>query len=307
MLRSYISIGTKPLESLREFFSLYQWHNQNVIERAEKNLQNLKPVKKWIEQRLGRTLKNQKILEIGPGQMLSQYYFFADENEVIGVDTDVIITEFDLLLYWKMLHRNGFLRTVKTMGRNILGFDGRYRRAMAKKLGVKQLPLPQIINADIGQVALPDNSFDCVVSFSVFEHLVEPEAAINQISRLLKPGGVSYICIDLYTSDSGCHDPRIFSVNRGTLPYWCHLRPQYEHLAQPNAYMNKISLSEWKKLFNRLWHGWEYLPFGMEDVDTQQQLKKMRESGELAEYTDEELLTKAFAAIWTKPNSPAYT
>ncbi len=305
MLKSYVSIGTKPLERLRELYTLYQWHNQNVIKRAEQNIQNLKPVKEWIEQRLGRNLKNQKILEIGPGQMLSQYYFFAYENEVIGLDTDMIITEFELPMYWKMLRRNGFIRTVKTMGRNLLGFDQSYRRAMAEKLGVKQLPLPQIINDDIAQVVLPDNCFDCVVSFSVFEHLVEPEAALNKIARLLKPGGVGYICIDLYTSDSGCHDPRIFSGNRGTLPYWCHLRPQYEHLVQPNAYVNKISLSEWKELFNRLWAGWEFLPFGIEDADNQQKLKQIRESGELAEYTDEELLTKAFAAIWIKPNSPA--
>jgi SAM-dependent methyltransferase len=302
MKKSYVSIDIKPLKRLGELYNLYQWHKQNVITRAEETMINLQPVKGWIEQRLGCPLKDKKILEVGPGQTLAQYYFFAKDNEVVGVDTDIVIIGLDPQAYLKMLRSNGLTRTVKTLGRNVLGFDRRYRSAMAEKLGVNKLPQPQIINADIGQTKFPDNYFDCVVSFSVFEHLAEPEKALTEITRLIKPGGVAYICVNLYTSDSGCHDPRIFSGNRGDLPYRAHLRPDYEDLVQPNSYLNKWSLSDWKELFDRMWSGWEYVPFGHDVAETQRQLAIARESKDLEQYSDEELLTEAFTAIWKKPS-----
>ena len=38
-------------------------------------------------------------------------------------------------------------------------------------------------------IPVPDNSFDCVLSTSVLEHLEEPEMALRESLRILRPGG----------------------------------------------------------------------------------------------------------------------
>jgi SAM-dependent methyltransferase len=43
----------------------------------------------------------------------------------------------------------------------------------------------------------PDNSFDLVVSTACFEHFADPERAVWNIARMLKPGGVTSHQIDL--------------------------------------------------------------------------------------------------------------
>jgi SAM-dependent methyltransferase len=40
------------------------------------------------------------------------------------------------------------------------------------------------------QLALPDNSFDMICSYDVFEHVASPEQVLQECWRLLRPGGV---------------------------------------------------------------------------------------------------------------------
>jgi SAM-dependent methyltransferase len=44
--------------------------------------------------------------------------------------------------------------------------------------------------ASIYQLPFPEGSFDAVFSHALFEHLSEPEAALEEIRRVLRPGGV---------------------------------------------------------------------------------------------------------------------
>jgi SAM-dependent methyltransferase len=41
-----------------------------------------------------------------------------------------------------------------------------------------------------GRTTLPDDSCDLAICFEVFEHLLEPQLALQEIRRVLKPGGV---------------------------------------------------------------------------------------------------------------------
>jgi SAM-dependent methyltransferase len=43
--------------------------------------------------------------------------------------------------------------------------------------------------ADAHSMPFKDASFDCVFSFAVFEHLHDPVVAIQEVARVLKPGG----------------------------------------------------------------------------------------------------------------------
>jgi SAM-dependent methyltransferase len=45
--------------------------------------------------------------------------------------------------------------------------------------------------ASVYQLPFPDNSFDAVFSHALFEHLSEVQAALQEIRRVLRPGGVA--------------------------------------------------------------------------------------------------------------------
>lgn len=48
---------------------------------------------------------------------------------------------------------------------------------------------PELLKGDIAQSGLEDGSFDLVTAISVLEQVDEPEAVVEQICRLLRPGG----------------------------------------------------------------------------------------------------------------------
>lgn len=47
----------------------------------------------------------------------------------------------------------------------------------------------RFIQADVRKTALPDHTYDLVVSFETLEHIAEHETFLHEIKRLLKPGG----------------------------------------------------------------------------------------------------------------------
>jgi SAM-dependent methyltransferase len=49
------------------------------------------------------------------------------------------------------------------------------------------------IVGDIHDLPIPDNSFDCVISTGTFEHIRNPWKAVQELRRILKPGGIVYI------------------------------------------------------------------------------------------------------------------
>lgn len=55
-------------------------------------------------------------------------------------------------------------------------------------------------------IALPDESFDVVMSWSVFEHVSNPVAVLSEIHRIIRPGGFMFLQIwPLYLSQRGSH------------------------------------------------------------------------------------------------------
>ena len=203
-----------------------------------------------------------------------------------------------------MFRRNGSIRTLKTMGRKAMGYDRSLRREVERQ-GLTMDDDPTIVTMDAAAMTFPDDSFDCVFSHSCFEHLSEPGDVIRQVARVLRPGGLAHVDAHLYTSDSGCHDVRIFGGRREPIPPWAHLRPQCRHLVQPNSYLNEIRLSQWKDLFSQHWPGVEFRLRPERDPAIQGALAPLRADGELKEYQDEELLSVYLVAEWVKPSMAA--
>jgi SAM-dependent methyltransferase len=242
-----------------------------------------------------------RLLEIGCGQRLAQTTYFAQQNEVVGIDLDVIARGLNPVPYFAMLRENGPIRFTKTLGRKLLGLDQLSGAELRRQLGPGPRHPIRVIKMDAEHMTFSSRSFDGVVSFSVFEHLADPVAVIRESVRVLRPGGVACITLHLYTAENGAHDPRIFSGNRSDIPLWAHLRPKHSHLVAPNAFLNKVRLAEWHEMFASEMPGvrFEYLQHGREELEPE--LEKIRSGGELLEYSDEDLLTVDLIAIWRKP------
>jgi ubiquinone/menaquinone biosynthesis C-methylase UbiE len=67
--------------------------------------------------------------------------------------------------------------------------DKHKRRIMEKKISGKGLNKIQISDGTAEQIRAEDESFDCVVAFLVFCCVSNPGTALEEIKRVLKPGG----------------------------------------------------------------------------------------------------------------------
>ncbi len=248
----------------------------------------------------------QDVLEVGSGQQSVQLAYFSLQNRAIGIDYEYSGDRFTLKQAIDTFRTNGTVRTFKTLARKFFGFDKSKRNAFVREMGITDWPRLDVCQMDAAQLTFPDESFDIVYSRAVFEHLSDPAAVVREIMRVLRPGGVFYCFLHLYTSDSGCHDIRIFSGNRGALPLWSHLRDDCRQLVHENTYLNRWRIDQWREMFAQAMPGSQVDALS-DDTDAGHisELAKLRDSGELASYTDEELLSVTVKVTWTKPLAPA--
>ena len=299
-MKSYTSLGGSLLSQLREFRDLARGARRaDPAAGVGQFLDMCSTAERAYCELTGHGLTGAKAMEIGPGTAMSQMYYFAQKCDVIGVDLDVLAPGFNPLDYLRMLRVNGPKRVVKTIGRKFFAHDRAFREALRKKLRVAKLRRPRVAQMDAARMDLPDASFDIIYSFKVFEHLPDPRAVLQEMVRVLKPGGVAYIYAHLFTCDSGFHDLRIISGQREQIPYWAHLRPQHQEKVKASSYLNQWRLSQWKQLFGQelpgasIRHIW--------DDSLRNELRLLRSAGELSSYSDEELLTHFWIAAWKKP------
>jgi hypothetical protein len=294
---SYSSMRMGLTARTDELFQLFKAAIRPVSPGVTMTLETIQTMKSRVLEQTGLRLENIKVLEVGPGQCPQRLRCLSLTNDAVGIDTDLVPQ--DLGEYFQMLRRSPPIRSLKTLGRKMLARDARADAVLAKELKVRKLPRLHVRQMSATEMSFANDSFDFACSFSVFEHIDDPGTALREVARVLRPGGVAYISIHLYTSHTGQHDPRIFaSGGRPVPPVWPHLRPEFQDTVHPSTYLNRVSLDEWRKLFAREMPNTHFLH---ERDDSAGELAKLRDAGELASYTDDELTTVNLVGIWKKP------
>ncbi len=100
-----------------------------------------------------------------------------------------------------------------------------------------------LICGDVGVLPFPDSSFDLVTSIAAFEHFLNVPAVLAELVRVVRPGGLVWVCIHLFTSPSGGHNLSFAEVPLRKVPpgvdAWDHLRRRRLPFHVP--------LNEWRK------------------------------------------------------------
>lgn len=85
---------------------------------------------------------------------------------------------------------------------------------LAKELGISNFEF-QI--QDASKTTFDDNTFDTIIMNDAMEHVAEPESVLNEMKRILKPGGRLYVNFPPYNHPFGAHLSDVIGIP------WVHL------------------------------------------------------------------------------------
>jgi SAM-dependent methyltransferase len=72
----------------------------------------------------------------------------------------------------------------------VMGSD--FLRDPLERLAAREPAIP-LLQFDLVQCPLPDGSVDAIVMLNVLEHILDDRAAVGQVARVLKPGGIAVV------------------------------------------------------------------------------------------------------------------
>lgn len=75
-----------------------------------------------------------------------------------------------------------------------------------------------VIRADATALPCVDDAMDAVVAFDVLEHIEDDDAAVREIHRVLRPGGLAFIAVPADPRLWSAHDEAVGHVRRYTRP-----------------------------------------------------------------------------------------
>lgn len=123
--------------------------------------------------------------------------------------------------------------TIKGCPKKFVGFDVRPTNVdalvrSAQVAGVADA-LPEQLSfarSEVDRLPAPDDYFDILVTWSVFEHVAEPVRMLSEVARVLKPGGLLFLQVwPFYYSEHGGH---LWPHYEEAFPHLLHSREEVE-------------------------------------------------------------------------------
>ncbi len=85
-----------------------------------------------------------------------------------------------------------------------------------------------LVCGDVAVLPFSDSSFDLVTSVAAFEHFLDVPSVVTELARVVRPGGLVWVGIHLFTSPSGGHNLSLTENPLRTIPAgvdpWDYLR-----------------------------------------------------------------------------------
>ena len=184
-------------------------------------------------------------------------------------------------------------------GADAVGVDVVEKASWASLAG----PRTRFVLADLAvEQPFPADHFDRIVSFSVFEHVAHPYAALEALYRSLKPGGLAWISANLHRGPRASHQYR-------------HVLFPYPHLlfeddvfeeffrrrdlpAHGASWVNRLTWAEYENHFERIGFRIRALRFTESDLD---EAFYERFEGILGRYPRWDLTKDFFQVVLEKP------
>ncbi|MDA8019981.1 MAG: methyltransferase domain-containing protein [Thermoanaerobaculia bacterium] len=289
------SAPTGLLRRLRLYGSMVRYgfaHNQDFAREHWAFFQTMR-------ERLGEhgiaDLERLRAVDVGCGKMMwLTLLMHSVGTRVTGIDTEWVEPNPTFGKYWGIMRSNGVERAARTLAWDLL-YASPYYRALD---GITPFEL-HFRDADARAMSADDldfetDSIDLAVSHEVFEHLPDVEGAIRELSRVIRPEGLTYVYTHNYTSISGGHhiawkypDTEPSEI----VPPWDHLREN--RFPDVPSWINGWREHQYREVWERYFEIEDWIPTDREG----EALLTAEIREELAEYSEQELLTKGFIVV----------
>ena len=165
-----------------------------------------------------------RFLDLGNGSMRPQFMLLRREGfEVTGVD---------------LVNGHGW-----SVAQAIYGIA---RMFLAASFGSMTLACEteKLLAARAEALPISASSIDCVTSVAAMEHFLEPEKVIEEVARVLRPGGVFWCYVHLFAGLSGGHTFYGGCEPTTVLPDG---ETPWEHLRTPQWNRSPVPLNRWRR------------------------------------------------------------
>jgi ubiquinone/menaquinone biosynthesis C-methylase UbiE len=124
-----------------------------------------------------------------------------------------------------------------------------------------------VVQAYGQRIPAPDNSFASALSNSVLEHIPDVQPVLNDLARVLKPGGSFYFCVPNHNFDPNLSIARFFErvgLKRWAAAYrrWFDRIARHVHLDDPTTWQARVEQAGMQVV-----HRWNYFRRGRSTLE----------------------------------------
>lgn len=164
-------------------------------------------------------------------------------------------------------------------------------------------PRTKLVLADLAtEQPFPADHFDRIISFSVFEHVAHPFAALTELHRVLKPGGLAWISANLHRGPRASHQYRSVYFPYPHLLFQDDVFAEYfrrhDLPGHGASWVNRLTWAEYENHFERLGFRIRALRFTETPLD---EAFYRRFEGILGRYPRWDLTKDFFQVVLEKP------